>query len=95
MATKITGVIPAQNFEAIRDAIAALLVLELAAQTITASVKVWKERTIPFDLSELPAVNIYFDGAIYSDHNPKKQARCEQIFNRCTYECKTYNRFGG
>jgi hypothetical protein len=73
MAAKITGAIPVQNFESIRDTIASILVLELAAQTLTTSLKVWKERIIPFDVSELPAVNVYFDTAPYDNHNAKNR----------------------
>ncbi len=70
---KITGQIPEQNFELIRDKIGVILVTELAAQTETQGFKVWSERVVPFNNSELPAINISFDNVPYDNHNPKSR----------------------
>ena len=59
------GKIPIQighrNFELIRNNIGAILAFELADQTETVDVNVYAERNIPYDLKELPAVNVSFD----------------------------------
>ena len=75
MALKITSQISIQNFEAIRDQIAAILTIELPGQTPTANVGVWSERFIPFDKAELPAVNISYDSTPYSEENRNPKTR--------------------
>jgi len=77
---KITSQIPAQRFETIRDQIGVILTLELAAQTEAASFNVWSERFIPFDTSELDAINVLFDNASYENHNPKDRDGEDQYF---------------
>lgn len=61
------------NYEQILDAICSLLALELAGQTSTEDVNVWKERSIPFDSTELPAVNVRLDGATYDNHDSRSR----------------------
>jgi len=74
MAAKIIGQIPVQNFELIRDKIAVILALEIPVQTAASSIKaVWLERFIPFDLEELPAINISYDNTPYDRHDPKSR----------------------
>lgn len=53
--------IPQRNFELIRDNIGSILILELSDQDYTNEVSVWRERNTPFDIIDLPAVNISFD----------------------------------
>jgi hypothetical protein len=59
----IKAIIPAQSFEILRDRICEILTDEISNQyTLTQDenlkLKVWRERTIPFDQTELPAVNV-------------------------------------
>jgi hypothetical protein len=59
----LNQIIPAQNFEVIRDRIPVILVDELSNQaTLTGNpdlnADVWSERIIPFDAANMPAVNI-------------------------------------
>lgn len=72
---KINQIITANNFESIRDRIAQILVLELANQkALTTNVlfdaTVWTERFIPFDKTDLPAINVYFVNAPYDNQTP-------------------------
>lgn len=76
---KLTGTIPSQNFEVIRDAIAAILLTEFVGQTeLRATIippivdpkldfitKIWLERFTPFDKTELPAINVYLSNGDY------------------------------
>jgi len=82
---KITQIIPTQRFELIRDRIAQILALELANQAVLQSNtlfngKVWVERFIRFDKTELPAINVYFSDASY-DHNTAITARGTNTYN--------------
>lgn len=77
---KITDQIPEQNFEIIRDQIGAILTLELAAQDVTQDIKVWTERFISFNQSELPAINVSFDNVPYDNHNPKTRTGENEYF---------------
>jgi len=84
---KITGQIPEQNFEKIRDRIGLILSTELAAQTVASDIKkVWIERSIPFDKTELPAINVVWDNASYDSHNPKDRRGENQYFIDIQYE---------
>jgi hypothetical protein len=72
MASKITGVIPSQQFELIRDRIALVLFEELAKQyTLTTderlNVKVFLERAIAIDKTEMPCINVLLNSGIYSN----------------------------
>jgi len=73
--------IPIQNFEIIRDRIALIIATELENQYDLFggfNPSVWIERFIPFDISELPAVNIVLESLNLISKNPGK----------CTYEAK-------
>jgi len=73
--------IPIQNFEIIRDRIALIVATELENQYNLFggfNPSVWIERFIPFDISELPAVNIVFESMALVNKNPSK----------CLYEGK-------
>lgn len=64
MAAIINTIIPDDNFEIIRDKIAVILLEELQNQSLLQSnplldiSKVWIERRTPFNMSELPAINV-------------------------------------
>ena len=72
MIEKLKYIIEEQNFELIRSRIGEILTCELKNQAnLTGSqflkgVKVWIERVTPFDQSELPAVNVYFNDTLYN-----------------------------
>lgn len=76
MAAKILNIIPAQNFEALVAAVGAIITSEFANQLTLAptatifSTKVWLERFIAFDKTELPAINVFFSNANYNDNDP-------------------------
>lgn len=69
----ITGVIPAQGFELIRDRIGAILFDEIQNQGVVGgdvfltSVKVFSERSNSFDKTELPAINVCVAGGNYGN----------------------------
>jgi len=74
MAALITYEITTQNFEKVRDRIAIIIAEEFAGQkAITGNelfdAGVWIERSIPFDLPELPSINVMFAGANYDNTN--------------------------
>ena len=75
MPAKITSVISSSNFELIRDRIAQILAIELANQYILSAdellnLDVWTERFIPFDKTDLPAVNVAFISNTYDHLTP-------------------------
>jgi hypothetical protein len=76
MAAKITNIIPVQNYAALVSAVGAILATEFAAQLVLApantlySTKIWLERFIAFDRTELPAINIFLNLANYNDNDP-------------------------
>lgn len=89
MAAKITNQIPVQNFELIRDKIAEILALELPIQTAASSIKkVWIERFIPFNLEELPAINVTYDNTPYDRHDPKSRHGENQYYIDITTNAK-------
>ena len=60
---KITQAIPPQAFEIIRNRIGLILAEEIDNQSILTydpdlDLTVWVERTVPFDKTELPSVNV-------------------------------------
>lgn len=66
----ITTVIGKQAFELIRDRIASILVLELSNQVVlgtdVVNPSIWTERLIPFNNSELPALNVNMSSGGFS-----------------------------
>lgn len=71
----INTIISTRNFELIRDRIAQILAVELANQkSLTGDTlfdsTVWLERFIPFDQTEMPAINVYFSDASYDNLTP-------------------------
>lgn len=72
---KITQIIQPQMYELIRDRIASILAIELANQVALGGYAlcnsvVWVERTVPFDKTELPAINVYYRSSNYADQTP-------------------------
>jgi hypothetical protein len=70
----IDGIIPPQKFEVIRDKICEILADEIANQFIltsdsTLDLDVWKERFIPLDESELPAINVSLATGNFAGHS--------------------------
>lgn len=73
---KIDYSILPKKFEQIRDKLSVILLDELSNQATLQSnplfnAGVWLERFIPFDHIELPAVNIYYQAAPFSDQTPE------------------------
>lgn len=73
--SKINYQISTQKFEQVLDKICFILADEISAQSQTQhdlfdEVKVWKERFIAFDKTELPAINVYFEGQNFSENTP-------------------------
>ena len=72
MIPQLEYIIGEQNFELIRNRIGEILTYELRNQAnLTGKqslkdVKVWIERVTPFDNTELPAVNIYYNDTLYN-----------------------------
>lgn len=77
---EITIQIQPRNFEIIRDRIGEILVLELADQVYTQNTSVWRERTIGYDKTELPSVNIGFDNSSYDNDNPIAKRGANQFY---------------
>jgi len=74
MSSIITGIIPSQQFEIIRDKIGLILFEELTNQyTLTSNeelnLKVYVERLVAFDKTDMPCVNVLFSGGTYNNKN--------------------------
>jgi hypothetical protein len=96
MPALITNIIPKQGFEIVRDAIGAILVLELTNQkTLQGStlfpwpVNVFKERLTVMDNEENIYINILVDSATYSNKSQK------EVEGRTTYFVDVYTRGKG
>ena len=70
----IETVIGPNNFEKIRDQVAQILALEINNQFMLTGdyeidLDVWVERSVPFDNTEVPAINVsFFDGDAANEH---------------------------
>lgn len=79
---KINGIIPVQNFEQVRDRIGSILAVEIANQydlTNDAELNptIWVERTVPFDKTEMPAINIRLNSIDFNNEDVKSSdANC-------------------
>ena len=76
MASVITGIIPPQQFEIIRDKIGLILYEEIKNQFALTTdqnlnVKTFVERFVPFDKTDFPCLNIIFSGGQYGNKNVK------------------------
>lgn len=76
----LTEIIQQQNFELVRDKIGAILAEELAGQAVLnfsekalTGVVVHVDRSVTFDHTELPAVNVFLDGGTYDNETIEKQ----------------------
>ena len=79
----LTEIIPAQAFERIRDRICEILTTELNAQNVLSAFEVpviWKERFIPFNETEIPAVNVNIQNGVF-DNETVVRSEGTYIFN--------------
>lgn len=71
MSAKINYTIPPSAFEQVRDRIGAILFVEYAQQQqldpTLEEVKVWCERFIPFDKTEIASINVMLSSGSYSN----------------------------
>ncbi len=71
----LTQKIPEQNFELVRDRIAEILADEILAQSLIVpltpelNAKVFVERFVPFDKTDIPCVNVVFANGNYDNQN--------------------------
>ena len=91
MASIIDGIIPAQQYETIRDKIGLILYEELVNQfTLTTdedlNVKVFVERFVAFDKTDFPCLNVVFSGGNYDNKN--KQDATSTIMGRLTFNVR-------
>jgi hypothetical protein len=89
--SNINIIIPQFRFDLIADRLASIIALELNYQTAvsyddTIDAKVFIERSIPIDASELPLVNVAFAGA---DYDNKKQTSKDGSY---TFEIDVYTK---
>jgi hypothetical protein len=75
---KIDAIIPAANFELIRDQIGAVLLLEIGNQkvldpTFQQPNKIWVERFVPFNANEFPAINVRFQNGPYDERSREEK----------------------
>lgn len=74
----ITTIIPLQSFELVRNQLGAILIDEIHNQSVLngnnadIDAKVWLERIVPFDKTEMPAVNIMLSNGTYDEFNIKQ-----------------------
>lgn len=71
MPALITGIIPSQNFELVRDRIGQILSLEIGNQyTLTGNedlnATVYNDRIVPYDKTDCPAINVSFVSSNYT-----------------------------
>lgn len=85
----ITATIPTQAFERIRNRIGEILIEELTNQVTvlsdsTLATDVYVERSVPFDKTEMPAINVNFAGGPLDSKNVKDGS------NSYTYNIDVY-----
>lgn len=75
MPALITGTIPTQGFELVRDRIGAILLLELTyqqtIQSLTEELNIFSERSVPADSSDELYINVLLGGAEYGQMTQK------------------------
>lgn len=91
MSALITNIIPPDNFELVRDAIGAMLLLELTEQKSLAGpafpedVNIYRERIKPIQADESLYLNVLLDSATYGQYTPKdQQGRTIYFIDICT-----------
>jgi len=100
MPAKITTIIPSQNFELVRDRIGAIIHLELSNQKVLTGNDdlegvVWVERGMPFDKTELTAINISLATGSYSNKSQGNVSGVYQFFVDVYTNAKTTDAQGG
>jgi hypothetical protein len=91
----INGKILQSNFELIRDRIGAILADEFVNQatygdTDIAELKVWVSRTVPFDKTDMPAINVnYVHGDFFS-----KDAQADTNTYKYSIDCQHSGKSG-
>jgi len=75
MSSKIPNIIPERKFETVRDKIVSILTDELTNQySLTTNslyqAGIFKERFVPFDKTELPAILVYFNNSEFDSKIP-------------------------
>lgn len=84
----ISGIIPAQNFEVIRDAIMSILYAEMRNQEALTSTELVKsyysERFVPPDETEFTLLNIQFAGGEYGNKD-QRIVDGEYVYYICAY----------
>ncbi len=91
----INGIVPRQNFEIVRDQICQILVEEIEHQFILSedqdlsNVKVFVERTSPFDHTELPALNVGVERGDYSNQHQGHADGTYRYFIECNTKAET------
>lgn len=74
----ITTIIPIQSFEIVRNQLGAILIDEINNQAVLngnnpdINAAVWLERVVPFDKTEMPAVNVMLSRGTYDEHSIKQ-----------------------
>lgn len=92
---RITSVIPPQNFEIIRDRICAILLEELNDQYLRTYdedlnvEKIYLERMVPFDHTELPALNVGIERGDYDNYHAGHADAVYRYFIECNTAAKT------
>jgi hypothetical protein len=89
MPALITNIIPPDGFELVRDAIGAILLLELqnqkTLQGFSEEVTIYQERIKPIQTDEDLFINVLLDSATYSQYTPKdQQGRTIYFIDICT-----------
>ena len=87
--SKILTEITEQNYSIVRDQIISLLADELGEQyNITGNelfnLTIYKERFIPYNKIELPAISVYFSNSNYNNNNLASSSG-ENVFNIETF----------
>lgn len=92
----ISEIIPAQSFEIIRDRIGEIISDEMSNQYVLTAdeelnVSVWVERTVPFDPTELPAINILYDRTDFGGQHQGHADGSNIYYIDCYSSSKTKN----
>jgi len=91
MSSLITGIIPRRGYEIIRDRICQILLEEIQNQFVLTSdqdlniTQVFMERMVPFDFTELPALNVGLERGDYSNQHQGQYDGDYRFF----FECNT------
>lgn len=98
---KIQGIIPPQKFEIVRDRIAEILADEILNQYFMTydpellAVKVWLERSKPFDAEDVPAINVCLAKGDWGNKDVKAADGTYNYNIDCFTKGKTESTVGG